>query len=89
MEAHVLNFADLNHSASLPPSLQSGRHVHEGILMEIIRSGTSDWQAGLDSLSGGQRTMVSLAFVVAVSLCPAMYKKKKKKKMHVAILTVI
>jgi chromosome segregation ATPase len=41
--------------------------VHEGILMEIIRSGTSDWQAGLDSLSGGQRTMVSLAFVVAAA----------------------
>lgn len=28
---------------------------------------TGSWRSGLDVLSGGQRTMVSLAFVVAVS----------------------
>lgn len=34
---------------------------------DIADGGSGEWRTGLDALSGGQRTMVALAFTVAVS----------------------
>ena len=50
--------------------------MHEGVQLEFAHSGSggagddagggSGWRSGLDVLSGGQRTLVSLALVIAV-----------------------
>ena len=58
-------------------AVQVGAEVHEGMHLEFAHKASGggggggsegrDWQSGLDALSGGQRTMVSLTVVVAVS----------------------
>lgn len=66
--------------APCPSRSQVGEAVHEGVQLEFAHRGGSSggsrtdeaqgdgagWRSGLDVLSGGQRTLVSLTFVVAV-----------------------
>ena len=44
----------------------TGAAVHDGVTFSFSRDGHS-WQEGLEQLSGGQRSIVSLALIVAVS----------------------
>lgn len=63
-EGVQLEFAHRGSSAVDEDGSDSGAAAEDG-----SSSGTASWRSGLDVLSGGQRTMVSLAFVVAVRGC--------------------
>ncbi len=49
---------------------QTGHWVHNGVMFSFSRHG-QEWQKGLAQLSGGQRSIVSLALIFAVSCLSA------------------
>lgn len=63
-EGVQLEFAHRGSVAVDGDGLDSGAAAEDG-----SGSGAASWRSGIDVLSGGQRTMVSLAFVVAVRAC--------------------
>lgn len=45
-----------------------GAVVAEGVRIEFLRNGQSEWSTSLGQLSGGQRTLASLCLILAVRI---------------------